>query len=387
VPKISVVVPAYNEEAGIGVTLRELLDATQGMGTEMEILVVDDGSTDRTVEIARSFGVRVVSHPTNLGKGAAMKTGWKNSKGEYLIFTDADGTYPARFVPQIVEALRTADVVFTYRNNREHIPLFNRLGNWVIARAVRSLSGFVGRDPLSGLYGMRRAVLDAVGLDSATFAVETEIAVKVSRTRFNAIEIPVEYRPRLGTSKLRPLRDGARVLRVLLDLLFIYHPYLTFGAPGLFLFLLGLLLATALTVKGGLVLGRIHLAEHSLMGATALVLLGATLKSYAIIIDLYAVSHKFKKTSGFTRMVLNPRFFNMLRVGSGVLLALSIFASVYHVRTWIATGFGPFVATKTWLLSLTGVLFGLQGLFISFIGYIFVKDCLESYTCDETSIG
>jgi glycosyltransferase involved in cell wall biosynthesis len=376
-PQISVIIPAYNEEAGISATLEEVREVLAGKSAE--IIVVDDGSTDKTAELAQDLSDKVIRHVTNRGKGAAMRTGFEAANGEYIIFLDADGTYPAMFIPAIVQKLAEVDAVFTYRINREHIPLFNQFGNWLITRLIKKFSGFTGNDPLSGLYGLRRNVLKAISLESSTFAIETEIVVKVSRMRFTTAEIPITYRPRLGESKLRPLRDGWRILRVLVDLLFIFRPFLTFILPGLIITATGLCLAGALAIKGTIYFDHVGLSLHTFLTSLALMLLGTSTSAYGVIIDLYAVRHRFKKPSRVTRVLTNLALYKNIRNLSLFLLCISIPTLSYHFVSWAGGGFGTFVSTKSWMLSLTGLLLGLQGVYTSIIGRIFAKDCLEVY--------
>ncbi|NPV70664.1 MAG: glycosyltransferase [Firmicutes bacterium] len=374
--RVSIIIPAYNEEAGIQPTLQELREALAGDSTE--IIVVDDGSTDKTAQLAQGLADRVVSHATNRGKGAAMRTGFEVSNGECIVFLDADGTYPAMFIPSIVRKLEEVDVVFTCRTNREHIPLLNRFGNWLITGLIKRFSGFIGNDPLSGLYGLRREALKAIGLESSTFAIETEIVVKVSGMRFSAAEIPIAYRSRLGLTKLRPFRDGWRILRVLVDLLFIFRPVLTFTLPGSIIALIGLCFAGVLTVKGAIHLDHVRLSLHTFLTSLTLILLGANTAFYGIIIDLYAVRHRFKKPSRVTRTLANTSVYTGTRNFSLFLVCLSVPILGYHFMCWQRGGYGPFVATRSWMLSLTGFLLGLQGVYTSIIGKVFAKDCLEA---------
>ncbi|MGB9661869.1 MAG: glycosyltransferase family 2 protein [Moorellaceae bacterium] len=161
--------------------MRTTLDEVREVlaGESIEITVVDDGSTDKPAALAQGLADKVIRHATNLGKGVAMRTGIKVARGEYVIFLDAGGTYPATFIPTIVQKLKEVDAVFTYRTDREHIPLINRFGNWLITQLIKKFSGFIGNDTLSGLYGLRRNVLEAIGLESSPFAIKTEIVVKV----------------------------------------------------------------------------------------------------------------------------------------------------------------------------------------------------------------
>ena len=210
----SVVVPAYNEELGIAHVLEQLRAA---LGDTAEIIVVDDGSTDRTAEIARGDGARVVRHRRKRGKGAALRTGLQAAGGERIVVIDADGTYPASEVPAMLALLDEHDIVVGARTaGRAHIPRTNRLGNAAFRTVIRRLSGFRSADPLTGLYAVRRERLERLDLRSNGFGLEAEIAMKSPRLGLSSIDHPIEYRSRLGRAKLRPMRDGLAVAATIL---------------------------------------------------------------------------------------------------------------------------------------------------------------------------
>jgi glycosyltransferase involved in cell wall biosynthesis len=209
----SVIIPAYNEEEGVGVVIRQLQEAVDD---SYELIVVDDGSTDRTAEAAALPGVTVIRHEQNRGKGAALVTGFDAASTDRLITLDADGTYPAEMVPVLADALREHDLVVGVRQGgRENISPLNRAGNaffrFAISVAARRRVG----DPLTGLYGIRRSAIDRMDLRSNGFGIEAEIAIKAGRLGLSAIEFPIDYRSRIGTSKLHPWRDGMVILRTI----------------------------------------------------------------------------------------------------------------------------------------------------------------------------
>ncbi|MEK7281608.1 MAG: glycosyltransferase family 2 protein, partial [Chloroflexota bacterium] len=122
----TVVIPAYNEEKGLGVLLEKLF---QVVGDTYEVIVVDDGSTDGTPEVARQFACRLIRHEVNQGKGVSIQTGIQESRGEVVVWVDADDTYPVAVIPQMVANLRQSyDLVSAWRREgRQHMPWLNRL--------------------------------------------------------------------------------------------------------------------------------------------------------------------------------------------------------------------------------------------------------------------
>ena len=213
----SVIVPAYNEEAGIGFVLDSVF---QAVDSRCEVLVVDDGSADATSLIASRFPCRIVRHVQNRGKGEAMMTGLRHAEGDYVIFIDADGTYPADFIPQMIDLLATSDVVYCSRSSgRDNIPFLNRIGNQVFHNSIRYAYGFQGRDYATGLYGIRKSHLEGMDIVSSGFAIEPEIAIKASRMKLRIHDIPIEYQPRKGKPKLGSFKAGWEHTKTIVGLL------------------------------------------------------------------------------------------------------------------------------------------------------------------------
>jgi len=212
----TVVLPAYNEEIGLSALLPSLLELSHH---RFEVVVVDDGSTDSTASLAESFGCRVVRHAVNAGKGVAVRTGLMAARGEKVIIMDADDTYPVDAVVEIIDRLDECEMVVGTRTlGRKNIPLLNRFGNAVLSSAIRLASGSRWTDPLTGLYGLRRSVLERMDLRSTGFSLEAEIAIKSAGLGLRVEDHPIVYRARAGDSKLHPLRDGFRITAVVLSL-------------------------------------------------------------------------------------------------------------------------------------------------------------------------
>jgi glycosyltransferase involved in cell wall biosynthesis len=210
-PATTIILPAYDEEHGVGVVLERLRSV---IGDDCEIIVVDDGSKDQTAAAAEACGARVYRHATNLGKGAAMLTGLAQARGEKIVFMDADDTYPVEAVPGIIRALDTSDVVLTVREHgRVNISPFNRFGNAIFRMLIGVAAGGPVRDPLSGLYGVQRRHLLDMALVADRFTVEAEIVIKALRMQLSVEQHPIAYRERIGESKLSPIRDGLAIAR------------------------------------------------------------------------------------------------------------------------------------------------------------------------------
>jgi glycosyltransferase involved in cell wall biosynthesis len=214
--KTSLIVPAYNEEKGLPLVIKEYLDWVD------EIIVVDDGSSDETFAAAMKCAndkVKVFRHEANSGKVAALRTGVAHASGDIIIFTDADCTYPARYVSDLVlEIEKGADLVLGARlESRHNIPLFNRLGNNIFSFLATYISCMKIEDSQTGMRAFRRQMFDKLDVQAKGLEFETKMTVRAAKLGYKIVEIPIEYRERVGKSKLRPVKDGARMLESLLS--------------------------------------------------------------------------------------------------------------------------------------------------------------------------
>lgn len=213
----TIIIPAYNEEKGLPVVLDRLFRALDG---QCEVLVVDDGSSDRTSSVASKFRCGVIRHGRNRGKGEAMKTGLRHASGDSVIFIDADGTYPPEVIPQMAVELASCDVVYCSRaGGRDNMPRLNRIGNALFQNILKYVYRFGARDYSTGLYGLRRSHLQKMNIDSHGFAIEPEIAIKATRMKLKIRDISIRYQPRIGRPKLCSLTAGFEHLKTILRLL------------------------------------------------------------------------------------------------------------------------------------------------------------------------
>ena len=214
VVEVSVVIPTMNEETSIGQVLDEVHEALPAR--DIEILTVDTDSRDRTIEVAASKGARVVREPRR-GYGRAYKTGFAAARGRLVVTLDADFTYPARSIPDLLRPLEdgtadfvTADRLTTLRPAA--MSGMHRLGNGMLNAAFRSLYRFPIRDSQSGMWAFRRDVLPRLHLlhDGMAFSEELKIEALSAGLRF--VEVPIDYRPRVGARKIRSVRDAMQNL-------------------------------------------------------------------------------------------------------------------------------------------------------------------------------
>ena len=250
---LTIVIPALNEEGAIGQTIARCLEARphierHGGVTEVEIVVVSDGSTDRTVEIARSFEeVRVIVFEKNRGYGAAIKEGWRQGKGTLLGFLDADGTCDPNYFAEMCRLVgqENADVVLGSRLGPESkMPPIRRLGNRIYALLLGLLCGFRVTDTASGMRVVRRNALKHLYPLPDGLHFTPSMSARALLNGLNVIEIPMTYEERIGTSKLSVVRDGVRFLKTIGSGVLCYRPEtILLGIAGLCL--IGLLVVAA----------------------------------------------------------------------------------------------------------------------------------------------
>ena len=215
-PDISVIVPAYNEERNIGEVLRRLMKIDWPLD-RMEIVLVDDGSTDHTSQVVAGFPfVKHIRHEINQGKGAALSTGIRNSTGRVLVIQDADMEYPPECIPRLVEPIFVGkvDVVFgsRFRGSHQGMTISHIVGNRILSVVASFLYNVSITDVMTGHKAFRREVLDSFELESKGFGVEVEMISKSLRHGWKFEETPIDYAYRcFGVSKIAYL-DGVKSL-------------------------------------------------------------------------------------------------------------------------------------------------------------------------------
>lgn len=282
--RTSLVIPAYNEEEGLPLVAREYLDVVD------EVIMVDDGSSDGTFQAAQALvggKVKLLRHEVNQGKVAALRTGVLQASGDVIIFTDADNTYPARYVPPLVQEIeKGADLVLGARiQARENIPAFNRLGNNIFSFLATYISCIRIKDSQTGMRAFRREMFDKLDVKAKGLEFETKMTVRAAKLGYKIVEIPIEYRERVGKSKLNPLKDGARMLTALLSVAYSETSLLSkmILLPSLIFILIGLITGL-ISVYEKLQYGIIS-HEFYPIATAFLILMGVQLISLGLIVD------------------------------------------------------------------------------------------------------
>ncbi len=236
--KISVVIPAKNESLSIG----EVIGSIKQYVPECEVLVIDDGSTDKTAQEAMDAGARVISHPYNMGNGAAVKTGIRNATGDKIVLMDGDGQHNPADIPKLIEASADYDMVVGARASRTQASFFRLCANSVYNMLASYITKVKIKDLTSGFRVMdSKTAVRYLHLLPNTFSYPTTITMAYLRSGRSICYIPIIALKRKGESKIHVLKDGFRFLIIIIKIATLFSPLNVFIPVSLLFFVLGLI--------------------------------------------------------------------------------------------------------------------------------------------------
>lgn len=279
--ELAIVVPAYNEAKAIGQTVAALKSMLAAADIDGEIIIVDDGSSDGTGDAAEAAGVRVVRLEENSGYGYALKTGIANSESKFVAIIDADGTYPADKIPDMLKLCRNADMVVGDRGaDMKNVQWIRRPPKWVLNTLANMLARRKIPDLNSGLRVFKRASLERfIQLLPDGFSFTTTITLSMICSNLRVIYTPIEYHKRVGQSSMRPTAFFTFILLVLRIIVF-FQPLRVFLPLGGALFLLG-------TAKAIYDVSKMNLSESAIFG----ILAALVVWSLGLIADMISRLH------------------------------------------------------------------------------------------------
>lgn len=363
--EVSVVIPCLNEEETIGECIKKALTGFEKAGITGEVVVVDNGSTDRSKEIAESLGARVVREEKK-GYGNALRRGFEEARGEYILMGDADNTYDFGEVGKFIVPLREGyDLVMGSRLKGNILPgampWANRwIGNPILSGMLRFLFKTSISDSHCGMRAFTKDAYRRMELKTPGMELASEIVIKASRKGMKITEFPITYYPREGESKLNPIRDAWRHTRFMLLL----SPSYLFMLPGISLFGLGLIMLFLIPFGSTVLYGH-ELGPHFMVLASLLTLIGFQTLNTGVYAKTYA------KAEGIEDSNWIDSFHTLFTLERGIAIGAILFLTgvsinAYILIKWVTGGFGALEEINTAILSLTLMVTGVQTLFSSF---------------------
>jgi glycosyltransferase involved in cell wall biosynthesis len=340
-PLVSVVLPCLNEEEGLKICIDKIQRTFANANIDGEIIVCDNGSTDNSVAIAKSMGVRVVYQPLR-GYGNAYMKGFASARGSYVIMGDADATYDFGLIPDFLDKLmnRGYDFVTGSRyieNGHQSIPLLHRFfGNPLLTAILNVLFRTRYTDVYCGFRGFSRKSYDLIRPVSPGMEFNLELAINAGLAGLKTVEVPIQLGPRRGSSKLRTFRDGWRSLRIML----LYFPNKLFLWPG------GLLFAVGILTQMAILLGLVEWGGRLASGVTGVFgmvfsMVGFQILSLGLHAKTYSWSRRFDKSNATLEWFYNHfKLEGGLVLGAG-LITLGVFILGLLVIHWLQADMLP----------------------------------------------
>ncbi|MFI7421770.1 glycosyltransferase [Nonomuraea sp. NPDC049684] len=382
--ELTVVMPCLNEAETVEVCVRKALACMEEHGIEGEVLIADNGSTDGSQQLARDAGARVV-HVDEKGYGNALMGGIRAARGKYVIMGDADDSYDFTSLLPFVEQLRDgADLVMGNRFKGGIAPgamppLHRYLGNPVLSFIGRLFFPSAIGDFHCGLRGFRRDSILRLHLQTGGMEFASEMVVRSTLSGLDVREVPTTLSPdgRSRPPHLRSWRDGWRHLRFLL----LYSPKWLFFYPGVFLMALGLVAGTALTF-GPVEIGELAFDVDTLVGSSALVVIGFQAALFAVFTKVYAAEEGFLPESRRIRKIIDIVTLEKGLVVGGLLALAGLVGLVMSLVHWQVRSFGaldPRESLRMVVPAATALVMSFQTIFASlFISILGIRRTKES---------
>jgi glycosyltransferase involved in cell wall biosynthesis len=364
---VSVVMPCLNEEETIGSCVQKALEGIRRTGLPGEVIVADNGSTDRSTEIAGELGARVIHQPER-GYGNAYRAGFEAARGKYIVMGDSDDTYDFTEIKSFVDKLREGnDYVLGSRFSGQILPgampwLHRYVGNPVLTGILNFMFGLKSSDAHSGYRAFTKEAYRRMRLQTTGMEFASEIVINAARANLKVAEVPITYYPRGGESKLRSFRDGWRHLRFML----LYSPDHLFVIPGLVLFVVGLF-GMLWLLSGPKIISGHFVDYHFMFIASLLTIVGFQVLLTGFFAKAYAFTHRFAPDD-----LMIQRFYRYFSLEEWLIAGFVVFLVGFGIDTaifvqWADQGFKNLFAVREALLALTLMVIGLQLIFSSFL--------------------
>lgn len=359
---VSVVLPCLNEADSIALCVQKARTAMEAAGISGEVVVADNGSTDGSRDLAREAGARVVVEPRK-GYGSAYLAGFAAARGRYIVMGDSDNTYDFTEIRRFLEPLEEgADLVMGSRLKGTIHPgampwLHRYVGNPVLTGILNLFFRTGVSDAHCGMRAFRRELLPRLDLRTTGMEFASEHVIRSSKLGLDIREVPIEYHPRAGESKLASFSDGWRHLRFLL----VESPTWLFVVPGAILLVVGILGGTLVLADVGFFGRRLH----TLIAAAMLSIVGSQVLQLGLYARAYAAYYLGEHDRLFDRFRAGLRLEHGLLAGA-FLVAAGVAMVSALVVIWINRGFGELHEEKLAIAGVTLVVLGIQTIFGAF---------------------
>ena len=368
---VTVIIPTLDEERSIGRCLDKVLSVFERNNLKGEIIVADS-STDRTAEIARSRGARVIRSEKK-GYGAAYITAFPHARGRYIVIGDGDDTYDFSQIPLLIDPLnRGADMVIGSRFKGEihpkaMTPLHRYIGNPLLTWMVNVLFHAHFSDVHSGFRAIKREALGKLELKTPGMEFASEMMVRARQSGIRIEEVPITYGPRKAPSKLHSFADGWRHIRYVLLL----NPLPFIAIPGAAFSVIGLFLMILFAWWGQVTTSHLHsfiLGAFLLCGGVQVIVIGVLMK-------IYSVTQGYEKKAGIIETVMNYHSLERLLVVGGAILLIGFVSGASVIVTWVQSEFGRITEIVSAVIALSLGTVGLQIIFMAiFISMMLLRE-------------
>lgn len=371
-PEVSVVIPSLNEEA----TIRECIEKMQKVFNDNHIdgeIIVADSSTDRTPEIAKASGAKVII-PERRGYGNAYLAGLSHATGSYIAIADADGTYDLLELPKFLEPLRSGEADFVIGTRpggeikRNAMPWHHRyIGNPILTKILSGLFKIGISDAHCGMRAFTREAYEKMDLRTGGMEFASEMIIEAGRKGLRIKEVPITYYPRVSPSKLHSFSDGWRHLRFMM----LYKPVPFLFIPGVLVLLLGLLLTLTILLRGNVETSHMH----SLIFGSILTIIGSQTIATGIYMKAYAATNGLCEREGFIKKLLDYHSLEKELILGAVLLLAGVIIGLKVVFTWVSVGFGSLSEIEDAVIAMMLAAIGLQVMFTAlFLSVLLLKE-------------
>ncbi|MBN1822889.1 MAG: glycosyltransferase family 2 protein [Endomicrobiales bacterium] len=368
--EVSVVIPCLNEEQTIRKCIEKAKQSFARDNLDGEVVIVDNGSTDGSVEIAKKAGARVIREDRK-GYGSALKRGIQESGGEYIVMGDGDDTYDFSVAGEFVKKLKEGyDLVMGSRFKGNILSgamtwSHRYIGNPILSGMLRLFFGGGVSDAHCGMRAFTKSAYQNMNLHTTGMEFASEMVIHSLKKKLRIAEIPITYYARLGESKLSSFRDAWRHIRFML----IYSPGYMFLLPGLALFLPSFL-ATIQFVYGHIFIFGRPWGIHVMVFTSILAILGWQILNIGVAAKIFAFTISLEEDK------LVSFLFKVIKLEYALIFGFALFVSGLIIMgrivyVWYANDFGELEQVNAGLLGLTMIVMGLQTVFTAFLAGMF----------------